>query len=135
MFLFFADVKLYFQLKTEFRGYRKARKQEQSIKTMISTNEKCSLSSSWHSNFDKPFHAATPWTQDVHWTFMGRIKGVQGVFWTSHVRSIYVLCPGVASFLPLLFLFLGGIERGLWHEVNIVFRCFSITFFYWDTIN
>ena len=35
----------------------------------------------------------TPWTQDINWKYMtfGRRPGV---YWTSYVRSIYVLCPG-----------------------------------------
>ena len=36
----------------------------------------------------------TPWTQDVNWTYIRRSEDVQDVFWTSYVRSIYVLCPG-----------------------------------------
>ena len=35
-----------------------------------------------------------PWTQDVNWTYIRRSEDVHGVFWTSHIRSIYVLCPG-----------------------------------------
>ena len=31
-------------------------------------------------------------TQDVNWTCVRRSKDVQDVFWTSYVRSIYVLC-------------------------------------------
>ena len=33
-------------------------------------------------------------TQDVDWTYMGRSEDVQDVFWTSYIRSIYVLFPG-----------------------------------------
>ena len=36
---------------------------------------------------------APPWTQGVNWTYMRRSEDAQGVFWTSYVRSIYVLCP------------------------------------------
>ena len=36
----------------------------------------------------------TPWTQDVNWTYIRRLEDIQDVFWTSYVRSIYVLCPG-----------------------------------------
>ena len=31
-------------------------------------------------------------TQDVNWTHIGRSEDVLDVFWTSYVRSIYVLC-------------------------------------------
>ena len=34
----------------------------------------------------------TPWTQDVNWTDIRRWEDVEDVFWTSYVRSIYVLC-------------------------------------------
>ena len=34
------------------------------------------------------------WTQDVNWTYIRFSKDVQDIFWTSSVRSIYVLCPG-----------------------------------------
>ena len=30
--------------------------------------------------------------QDVNWTYIRRSEDIQGVFWTSYVRSIYVLC-------------------------------------------
>ena len=33
----------------------------------------------------------TPQTQDVNWTYIRRSENVQDVFWTSYVRSIYVL--------------------------------------------
>ena len=35
---------------------------------------------------------ASPQTQDVSWKYMRRSENVVDVFWTSHVRSIYVLC-------------------------------------------
>ena len=35
---------------------------------------------------------ASPLTQDVNWTYIRRLEDVQDVFWTSHVRSVYVLC-------------------------------------------
>ena len=35
-----------------------------------------------------------PWTKDVNWTYIRHSEDVQGVFWTSYVHSIYVLCPG-----------------------------------------
>ena len=35
---------------------------------------------------------STPWAQDVNWTYIKRSEDVQDVFWTSYVRSIYVLC-------------------------------------------
>ena len=40
---------------------------------------------------------STPWTQDVNWTYIRRWEDVQGVFWASYVRSIYVLCRGGGS--------------------------------------
>ena len=33
----------------------------------------------------------SPQTQDVNWTYIRRSEDVQDVFWTSYVRSIYVL--------------------------------------------
>ena len=35
----------------------------------------------------------TSWTQDVKWTYKRRLEDVLEVFWTSYVRSVYVLCP------------------------------------------
>ena len=37
-------------------------------------------------------HIGAPWTQEVNWTYTRRSEGVQNVFWTFYVRSIYVLC-------------------------------------------
>ena len=38
----------------------------------------------------------SPQTQDVNWTYIRRWEDVLDVFWTSYVRSIYVLClPGL----------------------------------------
>ena len=34
----------------------------------------------------------TPQTQDINWTYIGRSEDILDVFWTSYVRSIYVLC-------------------------------------------
>ena len=34
----------------------------------------------------------SPQTQDVNWTYIRRWEDVLDVFWTSYVRSIYVLC-------------------------------------------
>ena len=34
----------------------------------------------------------TLWTQDVNWTYTRRSEDVLDFFWTSYVRSIYVLC-------------------------------------------
>ena len=34
------------------------------------------------------------WTQNVNWTYMRSSKDVLDIFWTSYVRSIYVLCSG-----------------------------------------
>ena len=43
-------------------------------------------------------HSMTPpWTQDVNQTYILLLEGVLDVFWTSYVRSIYVLCPGGAG--------------------------------------
>ena len=39
------------------------------------------------------FH--TPWTQWENGTFIRRSEDVYDIFWTSYVRPIYVLCPGV----------------------------------------
>ena len=35
----------------------------------------------------------SPWTQDVNWMYIRRSKDVQDIFWTSYIRSTYVLCP------------------------------------------
>ena len=35
--------------------------------------------------------SSTPWFQDVNWTYIRRSEDVQGMPWTSYVRSIYVL--------------------------------------------
>ena len=37
-----------------------------------------------------------PLTLDVNWTYIWRSE--KGIFWTSCVRSIYVLCPGCTLF-------------------------------------
>ena len=40
-------------------------------------------------------------TQDVNWTYIRRSEDVLVVFWTSYVRSIYVLCLlGKSCYLP-----------------------------------
>ena len=36
----------------------------------------------------------TYWTQDVNWTYIRRSEDVVNAFWTSYIRSIYVLCLG-----------------------------------------
>ena len=36
----------------------------------------------------------TYWTQDVNWTYIRRSGDVVNAFWTSYIRSIYVLCLG-----------------------------------------
>ena len=38
--------------------------------------------------------ATTSWAQDVNWKYIRRSEEAQGVFWTSYVRSIYILCSG-----------------------------------------
>ena len=35
---------------------------------------------------------SSPSTQDVNWTYIRRSEDVLDVFWTSYVRSVYVLC-------------------------------------------
>ena len=35
----------------------------------------------------------TPWEQDVSWTYIRRSEDFLDVFWTSYVRSVYLLCP------------------------------------------
>ena len=37
----------------------------------------------------------SPETQEGNWTYMKGPVDVQDVLWTSYVRSVYVLCPGV----------------------------------------
>ena len=34
------------------------------------------------------------WPQDVNWTYLKRSEDVLNIFWTSYVRSVYVLCLG-----------------------------------------
>ena len=34
----------------------------------------------------------TSWTQDTNWTYIRHSEHIKDVFWTSFVRSIYVLC-------------------------------------------
>ena len=41
--------------------------------------------------FSSPW-SISQWTQDVNWTYIRRSEDVQDVFWTSYVRSSYVLC-------------------------------------------
>ena len=36
----------------------------------------------------------SPWIRGVIWTCKRHPEDIQEVFWTSYVRSIYVLCPG-----------------------------------------
>ena len=36
---------------------------------------------------------STFWAEDASWTYIRRSEGVQDVFWTFYVRSIYVLVP------------------------------------------
>ena len=31
-------------------------------------------------------------SQDVNWTYIRRSEDIQDVFWTSYMRSVYVLC-------------------------------------------
>ena len=38
--------------------------------------------------------AYNPLKQDVNCTYIRPLEDVQDVFWTSYIRSIYVLCPG-----------------------------------------
>ena len=38
---------------------------------------------------------STPRTQDANWTYIRRSEDFKDSFWTSYVRSIYVLCQGV----------------------------------------
>ena len=40
----------------------------------------------------------SPLTQDLNWTYIIFSEDVQDVFWTSHVRSFYVLCPRVEAY-------------------------------------
>ena len=41
--------------------------------------------------------------QDINWTYIRRSEIVLDVFWTSYVRSIYILCPG-GTFLRKAFI-------------------------------
>ena len=46
--------------------------------------------STWY--YTRPWVGISPLTQDVNWTYIRRSEDVLHVFWTSYVRSIYVLC-------------------------------------------
>ena len=39
------------------------------------------------------------WTQDLNWVYTRHSEGMQGVFWTSYVPSIYVQHPGGLDFI------------------------------------
>ena len=52
------------------------------------------LYSCFHFILGKMLYLATPWTQGVNWTYIRPSEDVQDVFWSSYIRSIYVLCPG-----------------------------------------
>ena len=54
------------------------------------------------------------WTQDANWTYRKRLEDVQDVFWTSCVRSVYILCPGVQGAL-FNFKYQRNISFGLLH--------------------
>ena len=55
---------------------------------------KCSIIEMFDKILNTPLYAKfdIPWTQNVNWTYLRRSEDVQDVFWTSYVRSIYVLC-------------------------------------------
>ena len=45
---------------------------------------------------------SNPWTKDVNWTYIRSWQEVLDLFWTSYVRSTYVLCPGDTIFLSVI---------------------------------
>ena len=53
--------------------------------------------------------SGTPWAHDENWTYKRRSEEVQDIFWTSNVRSVYILCPGG----------LGYSEKWLFKKINI----------------
>ena len=59
-----------------------------------------------------------PWTQNVNYTYISRSEDAIGVFWTSCVRSIYVLCPG-----------------GLYTFLSVNWKLFQLPFFFSCTNN
>ena len=42
----------------------------------------------------KNWHKNSPRILDINWTSIRRSEDFQDFFWTSYIRSIYVLCPG-----------------------------------------
>ena len=68
----------------------------------------------------------SPETQDVKWKYIRRSEDVQDVFWTSYVRSSYVVC--LRECHSLFFSKLAGVrpanllKKRLWH------RCFLVKF-------
>ena len=63
----------------------------------------------------------TPWTQYVNWTYIRRSEDVLDVFWTSYIRSIYVLCPE-GHFQKYSFIYL---KARLSIEIIYYLFCFS----------
>ena len=52
----------------------------------------------------------TPQTQDLNWTYIRHSEDVQDVFWTSYVRSIYVLFLGGSVWINLTLKRLRGVK-------------------------
>lgn len=52
------------------------------------------------------------WTQDINWTDIRRSKDVRDIFWTSHERSVFVLCPGSSQKLLVMVYFVNHVN---WH--------------------
>ena len=50
--------------------------------------------------FSNPWRLLSPLTQNVNRTYIRRPKRVQGLPWTSCVRSYYILCPGDWDLFP-----------------------------------
>ena len=75
------------QLQTKFTGSYK-KKSVKSRAHSFATDSGLYWIASWH------LLETNLYTKDVNWTYMKRIKDAQDFFWTSYVRSIYVLCPG-----------------------------------------
>ena len=64
------------------------------------------------------------WTQDLNWTYIRRSEDVLGVFWTSYVRSIYVLCLLIGMFWILM----RGRTLLIFYLFRRILQCFFVVF-------
>ena len=82
---------------------------------LISSVESCFCLDYWYDAVR--FCELSPWTQDENWTYIRR-SDVQNIFWTSYVRSIYVLCLW-DRYTSLKMRPLG--ESKKWKQINTIF--------------